>query len=160
MPLAWVQLLPQLPWDALPFGERKCTAENGKINALLVLREFLPVPAVCDKMEQNVRGKKRVAACCGSPRMPIWDLVPIPEAASHLGSIVFITAGMPAGAAGAILQWEEEALHWHLVKFKLKPARGWWLDSLPVGKKVEKNKIIALQMTFFPWVCLDSQGYS
>lgn len=89
--------------------------------------------------------------------MPIWDHVPIPGAESHLGSSVFIPAWMPARAAGAVLQWEEEALHWHLVKFKLKPARGWLLESLPVGKKVEKNKIIALQMTFFSWVCLDSQ---
>lgn len=97
------------------------------------------MPALCDKMEQNV---VRVEACCGSPRMPIWDHVPIPKEASHLGSIIFITAWMPAGAAGAILQWEGEALHWHLVKFKLKPTCGWLLESLPVGKKVEKIKLL------------------
>lgn len=97
------------------------------------------MPALCDKMEQN---KARVETCCGSPRVPIWDHVPIPEAASHPGSIVFIIAWMPARAAGAVLQWEEEALHWHLVKFKLKPSCGWLLESLPVGKKVEKIKLL------------------
>lgn len=83
----------------------------------------------------------RVEACCCSSRVPTWEHVPHPEAASHLGSSVLIIAWMPAREARAVLQCEEEALHRHLVKFKLKPACGWLFDSLPVGKKGKRKKL-------------------
>lgn len=54
------------------------------------------------------------------------------------GSRVLVIARMPARAARAVLQEEEEALQGELVKFKLKPDCGWLLESLPVGKEGKK----------------------
>lgn len=86
----------------------------------------------------------RVEVCHCHFGVPSWDDVVGPAAASHLGSNLLVIAWKPARAAGAVLQEEEEeeeALHWHLVKFNLKPACGWLLECLPVEEKGEKRKL-------------------
>lgn len=82
------------------------------------------------RMEQNVA---RGEVC--SPRT-----VCLTQSSILPGSRVLVIARTPARAGRAVLQ-EEEALHWHLVKFTLKPACGWLLESLPVGKEVKKMKL-------------------